>query len=136
TFFAFMHAQSINWGHKLVFPWEGLWVFYQRVFSDTPVRGMWIQDGILLGIMLLTLIISIKKVPRNIWYIGLGVVLLTLCSNNINGMGRYMLLCIPFYFIWADILKDRKTLSMVVVGLMAMWMSLATVLFAIREIIF
>ncbi len=136
TFFASMNAQSVNWGQGLVFPWEGAWIFYQKVFSDTPIRGMWIQEGVLLSIMILTLILSVKKVPRTVWYIGLGIVLFTLCSNNIQGMGRYMILCVPFYYIWADILTDKKILSMVVVGSMAMWMSLATILFAIREIIF
>lgn len=130
---AFMDAQHVHWQQYGVIPIQGLWLAIERAIFDTNYPVMWKVDLVYLVTMVVTMIISFKVVPRRIWVFGLGVMLLTLSSNFILGMGRYLMLVLPFYFYWGFVLAERRTASKWVVFISTMFMLVTTVLFSLSR---
>ncbi|MEN9649835.1 MAG: hypothetical protein RL094_802 [Candidatus Parcubacteria bacterium] len=136
TAFAFMKAQSVFWNQHLVPVWEGMFLFYKDVFTSTWAVPMRYQDGLICTLVIFLLVYAWKHTPRHIWYFGLGVVLLTLSSDKILGMGRYMMLVFPIYYALAHLGEKYKHLYPYMLVVSAMWCALITVIFSIKELVF
>ncbi|MEI7426052.1 MAG: mannosyltransferase family protein [Candidatus Moraniibacteriota bacterium] len=136
TPFAFLVAQEKNWGHNFVFPWSGFIIFAKSTIYDTNLVGMRMPEFFMLLLMIGTLIFSFKKIPQNIWIFGVGILLLTLCNNFILGMGRYLMLILPFYFYWGWFLSNRSLARQLVLIISACWMVFNTILFSLSKYIF
>ncbi len=136
TFFAFMNAQSANWNQHTVWPWEGLYLFVKRMLFDPFAHGFHVQSGIMLFAVLVTLWVSRKSIPKDVWYIGLMCTLFVLTSDNILGIGRYVIICLPLYYYWAHRLYTRQWLAALVIAASAMWLGFVTVLYATNQHLF
>lgn len=136
TPFAFLIAQREYWKHEFVLPWQGFFEFISDVFLSTIDRPMLYQDFVLFSLVILTFFLSWKRIPRHIWFFGIGIVTLTLLHDGVRGMGRYLMLVLPIYYYWAEVLAAKKYLYPYVLAVLGFWMCLDTIVFALRSVIF
>lgn len=136
TPFAFTEALATNWNQHRVWPWVGFWKYIQYMFTDTYAFYMWRVEGLFMFGVILTLIASFKKIPRNVWYFGLGVLVLTLMSDRILGMGRYMMMVLPIFYYWGNRLSRHSLALTLVVAVSGCWMVFNTVLYVFGKLIF
>jgi Gpi18-like mannosyltransferase len=128
---AFMEAQHAHWHQHAVFPWQGLWYAIERAIYDMKYPVMWKIDLVYLVTIIVTACLSFKTVPRYIWTFGLGVLLLTLTSSLIVGMGRYFILFLPLYFYWGDVLARRRLMSWAIIIVLGAAMLATSILFSL-----
>lgn len=136
TPFAFLQSERMVWGQYAVFPWVGFWDIIDRAFWSKDNIFMWRMELVYILFMIYTLVVSVKKVPRRIWLFGFGVVFITLCGSWPLGIERYMLLVLPFYFYWAEVLAKRRLASQIVLAFSAGWMVITTALFILAKFVF
>lgn len=133
TPFAFLNVQSLIWHSQAVWPWTGLKIFFSYVFTENYYNAMWRTSAVYLIMMMITLVLSFKKIPRAIWLFGLGVMVLTLCNSFIMSLERFMLLVLPFYFYFGEVLSKHKLAGQMALIFSAGWMVFNTVLFVLSD---
>jgi Gpi18-like mannosyltransferase len=129
TPFAFLDAQKAFWYSHAVFPWTGLSMFLENVFIGKNDLAMWWTNFIFLFVMVVALSVSFRKVPRDIWFFGLGIILLSLSNSFPMSMERFMIPVLPFYFYFGDVLSRHKLAKDIVLSLSIAWMAMNTVIF-------
>lgn len=133
--FAFLTAQKEFWHHTATFPWIGLANFIWSVIFDIRFSAMWRTDAFWLFAIIATLFLSYKKIPRDIWLFGLGIVLLSLSNTFILSMSRYMIMVLPFYFYWGDVLSKKPHWRTIVIAVLSGWMVLNSTLFLLGKLV-
>jgi len=133
---AFMEAQKTNWHHEAVWPWVGVTNLWGYVAQDGSLAYMWRSDFFFLMLMVLTLVLSSRRLPIAWLFFGWGVVFLTIIQSYILGTSRYMLLVLPFYFFWGHVLARRPLALQLVVAVSASWMVFNTLLFILSKSIY
>ncbi len=136
TPWAFLQAQKINWYHSATFPWKGLASLWHFGHTASDAAFMWRTDFAVALVIITTLIMSYRRIPRLLWWFGLGVVLLTFSSNFILGTSRYLMMVFPFFFYWGWQLSQRPLILNLLVAVSAGWLGFNTLLFVLQRHIY
>jgi glycosyltransferase involved in cell wall biosynthesis len=136
TPFAFLKAQGIGWHHYAVWPWTGILDMVNRALYDRMYASIWWVDMFFTILVIITLLLSYRKIPKPVWYFGLLVFLLTFSSSYILGVPRYLMVCIPLYFYWALILEKHRVALYTITAVSLIWLCVNTVLYSYSMNIF
>lgn len=135
TPWAFMIAQKINWHHEATWPWLGIKKFWPYVTGHSSI--MWKIDFAWLCIMTATVLAGIKqKLPWHFTTFSAGIIILSVSSTYILGMGRYLMAVISFYPLFGGLLAHRPVFLTAVTAIMSAWLFLNSQLIYLSKMIF
>lgn len=134
---AYVKAQTINWNHHLIWPWQGLYSLMTEALHGGSLAGMWRLDATIMLVVGGTLIAATwQKAPWRILAFGWGTYLLVFSQSFVLGTTRYMMLVIPFYWFWGKMMAKSQTLQYSLIGISATWMTFGTILFSLSKYFF